>query len=499
MIKIRSAAQMKAADPFTIEEKGVPSLTLMERAARAVLGVLTAHFKYDSVLVLCGSGNNGGDGFALARMLHQRGCHVRVCYPAAWGEDGTPDKSAMSEACAAQLAALPAEIEITHTPSLEGVDTVVDALFGFGLSRPVEGELAAAIDAVNASGLPVLSIDLPSGVCADTGRVLGTAIRAAITVCITSEKQGQRLFPAADHIGMPVTVDIGVQAPEDALCSYLLEARDIAALPERPATAHKGSCGRVLVIGGSRGMAGAAHLSAKAAYRMGAGYVEIFAPQENRLVHQIALPEAILSLYDADDLDEAALLAALSRADAVAIGMGLSTSPVARRMVGLTLQHARVPLVLDADALNLISASKGLSSLLRARTAPSILTPHPAEAARLLATTVQDLQEDLFGSAATLAEKFGAISVLKGARTVIHNGKTAYLNCHGNCGMATAGSGDVLSGVIAALLADKCAPEKAAYLGVLAHALAGDAAAAALGARAVMASDIIDKLGDTIR
>ncbi len=492
MTDILSAARMQAADRAEIA-RGTPSRILMERAAKAALKVLSLEFDCQKVLFLCGNGNNGGDGFAMARFFAEQGGAACVCYLGACLADGTPDTAQMSEDCATQYGLLPSTLPLSDSPELSGVTAVVDAVFGIGLSRAVEGKTAAVFQQLNQSKLPVLALDIPSGVHADSAAVLGTALKATRTVSMTAYKYGHLLYPGTLFCGRVSVADIGIPVTERS--AALLDRSDLERLPPRPPRAHKGTFGRVLVIGGSVGMSGAGYFSAKAAYRAGAGLVEIFAPEENRLIYQTQLPEALLTPYDPRALDKNALRDAISRADAIAIGMGLGTSPLTVRLLETVLNHAEVPLVLDADALNVLAEEPQLRLSLLACKAPVVLTPHLGEASRLLHASIAEISALPCRFAERLAKESGAVTVLKDARTLICDGERLVLNPYGNSGMATGGSGDVLSGVIAALLAAKAEPFEAAQLGVLLHALAGDAAVSKISNRALMASDMLDALG----
>lgn len=489
MKKIVTAAEMKNADAACIKG-GISALVLMERAARAAFELLLNEFQTDKVLLCCGSGNNGGDGLAMARMLAEHGIHATVCYLGDLTEEGKPNTAAMSEACAAQYALLPPEVSVITAPDFCGVTAVVDAIFGIGLSRPIEGKILAAVRAINEAALPVLAIDIPSGIHADNGAVQGGAVRATKTVAIGAQKYGHILFPGATLCGEVEVVDIGIAINEAK--GAQLERHDLSLLPPRPRRAHKGTFGRVLIIGGSPDMSGAALLAAKAAYRAGAGLVEILAHEENRLVYQIALPEAILTCYS-DENAEAQLKKALARADAIAIGMGLSQSETAKTLVALTLDTKTVPLVIDADAINLIAADLSLRARLYLRE-NAVLTPHPQELSRLAMTPLGEILKDLPRAAQALAKESGKIVALKDAHTVIAGDDRLFFNTFGNSGMATGGSGDVLAGIIASFAAQGAALLTATTCGVLAHALAGDAASERYGNRGLLASDIIDAL-----
>lgn len=494
MALITTVKQAYAQDKKAIRS-GTPSRTLMERAASAALSLLKTEFDTTSVLFVCGSGNNGGDGLAMARFFAEQGGDARVCYVGAW-KDEQPDAASASAECATQLSLLPAGIPVKKELDTIGVTAIVDAMFGIGLSREITGHCAEVIAAINQSTIPVLALDIPSGVIADTGAVATIAVRAAHTAAISALKFGHLLYPGAMLCGGLHVLDIGIPAPTDA--AQTLERADLAALPPRSVRGHKGSFGRILIIGGSVGMSGAAYFAAKAAYRTGAGLVEIFAPEQNRLIYQTQLPEALLTLYDPKTPDKKALREAIDRADAIAIGMGLGTAPLTQTLLETALHHAKAPLLLDADALNVLATTPELYAPLLACKAPLVITPHLGEAARLLGVPLSRIATDLPTAAELLFRRTGAVAVLKDARTLITDGTLLTVNTFGNNGMATGGSGDVLAGIITALLAVAKTPLLAARLGVLLHALAGDAAAKRCGTRAMMASDIIEELCDPL-
>ena len=516
MLPLLSAAQMRACDEYTINEKHVPSQHLMERAARAAIEVLRDEAVFalnhkTRIIVLCGSGNNGGDGFAMARFLFNEGLDVTVCYAGTW-QDGVPHTKKMSAECARQYTLWynAGGQTLSILPELRPDRTiVVDALFGIGLCREITGLTADWIEKVNESVIgnktPVLAVDVPSGVHADTGKILGTAIRATVTATIAYPKTGLLLYPAAAHIGKLRVCDIGITTEAlDAVSTHLLSPDDLSPILHRPAYANKGTFGRVLVIGGFPGMSGAPYFAAKSAYRAGAGLVEFLTAEANRTVLQTLLPEAVLSSFDPQNLpDEDALTSLLSRADSVVLGCGLGTSDAACALTEAILRLCIKPLVLDADALNLIAKHKHLQSLVADRTAPTVLTPHLGEAARLLACPIETITDDLFYAADALAQRYGAICVLKDTRTIVADGQSYYLQSHGNSGMATGGSGDCLAGLIGSLLAQhrhdtSLSPTFLASLGVLIHAMAGDHAATKLGEHALMANDLADAIGHVL-
>lgn len=475
MIPFLTGGQMKACDRYAIEKEGIPSRVLMERAARAAVeALLTEGFDLSCVTVAVGSGNNGGDGLAMARMLRESGYDVRVVFAGTLREDGTPDPSHMSEGFREQLALLPEAVSfLTEYPADNRTSAIVDAIFGIGVSRPVTGRGAELIEKINASGVRVLSVDLPSGIHSDTGAVMGCAVRASVTVTIDQYKAGLLLYPGKEYAGKVLCRDIGIgtdglahmeedlpkqsgQAPAKDSCTartgQVLTKEDLAALlPARPARSHKGTFGRVLVVAGSRAMAGAAYFAAKAAYRTGAGLVEILTPECNRVILQMLIPEAVLTVYEEETPDIPHIRAAVSRADAAVIGPGLGTGDFAMTVLRAVSGALTVPAVLDADGLNLVAAHPELRDTLQV---PLIFTPHPAEASRLLGVPVGDLLADLPGSALAIAHRFGVTCVLKNAATVTATPDgDLWINQSGNSGMATGGSGDVLSGILGGLLA----------------------------------------------
>ena len=525
MYPLLTVTQMRQCDEYTIHTLGVPSQVLMERAARAAIEVLYAEpalgmTDTTKLLVLCGCGNNGGDGFAMARFLWEAGVEAVVCYAGEW-QNGTPDTGKMSVECARQYAlwcacggktqdTLPAYFtEYRKKPTI-----IVDALFGIGLCREITGKAAEWITEIaHHPDTPVLAIDVPSGVDADSGRIPSIALRATATATMGAVKRGLLLHPAADFAGKLHLCDIGISLealreipdaqPVDAWC--FTEDADIADLLYRPPHGHKGTFGRVVILGGSRGMCGAPYFAAKSAYRAGSGLVEIVTDEANRIPLQTLLPEAVLTLLDPDALpsdEECSRL--FDRADSVVLGCGLGQSDVAYHMVEATLRLCTKPLVLDADALNLIAAHEPLQALMAARSTPTVITPHVGEAARLSGLTIASMAVDPFAASTTLARRYHAICVLKDARTVISDGgKYRLTQAHGNSGMATGGSGDCLAGLIGALLAKTrhypdALPVLTSAGAVLIHAMAGDRAAARLGESAVMASDIADAIGDAI-
>lgn len=500
-MRVLTAAEMRAADRRAIEELGVPPLVLMENAALGVVEALAARFPAaERVAILCGPGNNGGDGLAVARQLLTRGYDVRVAL-APCGRDLSPD-------CAAQLAICRAiGLDCTELPpgadlgeALEA-DLLVDALFGTGLARPLEGEWARLVETLAALPVPVLAVDLPSGLDADRQRPIGPFLPATLTVTFAAPKPAHVLAPAADGCGEVVVADLGVplgvEGGPGAL--HLLVAEELAAwLVERPRDAHKGLYGHVLLVAGGRGMAGAAILAARASVLGGAGLTTVAAPGELLAALAAASPESMaLAVAASPDgaLDESAaeaLVAAAAARSVVAVGPGIgrasgTTAAIARLVLGTDR-----PVVLDADGL---AAFEGGLERLAARSAPTVLTPHPGELGRLLGRSSAEIQADRLGAAREAAARSGAVVVLKGDRTVIAAPDAeAWINESGSPAMATGGSGDVLTGLLAARLAQGDEPTVAAALAVHLHGLAGELAAGAAGGPALPAGRLAEAI-----
>jgi NAD(P)H-hydrate epimerase len=472
-----NAAQSRELDREVTGKLGIAGVELLERAGAAAWEALNDHWPpARSIAVVCGAGNNGGDGYVLARLARAAGRKVRVlaCTP--------PADLRGDAAVAARDAQL--EIEPFAPAGLEGADLIVDAVFGTGLARPVEGLQRLAIEAINAAGAPVFAIDIPSGLSADTGAVLGAAVRAAATVTFIGLKPGLFTGAGPECAGRIEFRDLG--APASAYAAIRAAARRVdldaleALLPRRPRNAHKGDFGRVLVVGGDYGYAGAARMAAEAAARAGTGLVTVATRPEHAALIPAARPELMArGIAKANDL--APLLEA---ADVIAVGPGLGRSDWSQRLFAKVIESSR-PLVMDADALNLLAAEPAQSDRW-------ILTPHPGEAARLLGTDPATIQADRLRAAKELRDSFGGVVVLKGAGTAIVAADEVPAICSdGNPGMASGGMGDVLTGLIAGLLAQRFAPADAARLGVCLHARAADRAAAEGGERGLLAGDLM--------
>lgn len=490
---VLNSQEMKCCDNYTIEKVGLPSMVLMERAALAVVReALSCGCDLKRVLVVCGTGNNGGDGMAVARLLYEKGIPVDV-YLA--GEE---------EKCSAQAAA---QLGILRAIGLEPVSKmpsseytmIVDAIFGIGLTREVTGDYAQCIRMVNESEAFVLSVDVPSGINADDGRVMGVAVKADVTVSFAYEKIGLLLYPGAGYAGRVSVQDIGINCRglETPPPVYTYGKEDLERLPKRPAYSNKGSFGKVLLVAGAANMAGAAYLSAKAAYRMGAGLVRIYTGETNRHILQNLIPEAVLTTYKEEEASLEALKESLKWADVAAIGPGLGKSFTALRVLEYVLKNAQIPLIIDADGLNLLA---GHPEWLKEHKQQVIITPHLGEMSRLTGKEISDISSDLLHTAAEFARENELTCVLKDARTVVATpDQRIYINRTGNNGMATGGSGDVLTGVITGLIAQHMPVEEAAAFGVFLHGMAGDAAAKRCGMYGLMAHDLVDSISEILK
>jgi NAD(P)H-hydrate epimerase len=499
------AAGMRALDGHTIEKLGVPGELLMESAGRAVAeAVLALPESRDGVLVVCGSGNNGGDGLVVARHLHAVGAPVRAVL---LGDPRRLRGDAAANWKRARHAGVVLEGARWRAP---GRGVIVDAVFGTGLSRDVEGPAAAAlrkIDAARQKGnaLRVVAVDLPSGICADTGRVLGVAVRADETVTVSLPKLGLALEPGRSLAGRITVARIGIadDAPGTQPAAELwTRAAARAALPERPAAGHKGSFGHVLLAAGSEGKSGAAALAAEGAGRVGAGLVTVACPAGIHDLLEIKCTEAMTApLPDTSERSfaasaEAPLLELAASRDAVGLGPGVGQAAETVKWVRAVLPKLRRPLAVDADGLNALAGELGVVAR---RSAPTVLTPHPGEAGRLLGLSAGQVNEDRPGAARRLAEATGAVVLLKGAATVTADphGRIC-INATGGPALATGGTGDVLLGMVTGFLAQGLPAFEAAALAAHVHGAAADRLAARRGAAGVLAGDLARELPETL-
>jgi hydroxyethylthiazole kinase-like uncharacterized protein yjeF len=522
-MKILSAAQMREVDRLTTEKHGVPSLQLMENAATRTVEAIQkkfGDFSGNRVLVVCGRGNNGGDGASVARLLHEKGASVEVLLlghiSQTRGDARTNFERAKAIADAGASRLHFVEIEsseaLREEASRHRCDLIIDAIFGTGLTRPAEGLFEEAIRFINrkAGDTQVVSVDVPSGVASDSAELIGPAVRANLTVTFTAPKVATVLPPACDQCGGSIIVSIG--SPDELIDSSgsQLNLVDLAmiqawlASSRRGPHANKGDVGKVLVIAGSRGKTGAACLVGEAALRAGCGLVTIATPESSQpVVASSAIPECMteplaesvsgsVSREAADRVRELA-----AERDVIAIGPGLGSAEASTRaLVRAVVEKRERPMVADADALNALAPLD--ASLRASANLPLILTPHPGEMSRLVGKSISEVLRDRVETAREVATSHGVILVLKGSRTLIAapDGEV-YVNPTGNAGMATGGTGDVLTGIIAGLFAQKLDdPLGATIAAVYIHGLAGDLAASKLGTRAMIASDITAHLGD---
>ncbi|MDF7666375.1 NAD(P)H-hydrate dehydratase [Orbaceae bacterium ESL0727] len=495
-----SVAEMQRYDAQTIHQVGLPALLLMERAALSVMEQLKLNkFKLDNVAVVCGYGNNGGDGVAIARLLKLQQIAVTL-YMIGNGEHLSPEtKQQLKIADYYNLS-----IHTQLPDSFAHYTTVIDAIFGIGLNRMVSGIFADAIHLINQSQVAVLAVDIPSGIDADTGKKWGVAIKATQTVTFAYPKLGLILYPGADLTGKITVADIGIYA--DILpihYSYSFSALK-RLLPVRANYSNKGSFGRVLVIAGSQTMSGAAYFSAKAAYRTGAGLVRIYTPECNRTLLLSQLPEGLLTTYDPNQVDEAQLRETIQWASVIVIGPGMGLSATTKQILTAVLTERLVPVIIDADGLNVLAEDMSmLSNATRQASSqhqPIIVTPHLGEMARLTHRSIAEISDHLLSCAKQFASQYRVICVLKDTRTIVAaaDEEAIYINQSGNNGMATGGAGDVLTGIIAGLIAQHLPVLTSVTTAVYLHGLAGDAAAQKRTAYSVIADDIIDGISDVL-
>lgn len=490
------AEGMRGVDAWAIQELGVPSLELMEAAGRAVAEAVAGLAPEGPIRVVCGKGNNGGDGFVAARLLREMGFEVEtlLLWP---GEELRGDAAVNFERFGGEL--------LAGDPAgrLDGSGAVVDAIFGTGFEGAPREPAAAAIEAINRCGAPVVACDIASGVDASTGEVAGEAVEADVTVSFHAAKLGQRVAPGKWHTGELRVAPIGIPdgAPGDAAGGEI-DAAVLALAPHRGPRSTKFSSGQVAVAGGSRGLTGAVRMSSLAAIRAGAGYATVAVPADLEMVFELAQPEVMSVGCPGGDgclvpASEKALLRTFEGAAAGVFGPGLGRDPGSFELARAAVPRIEAPLVLDADGLN---AFAGRLGELAVRPAPTVLTPHAGELGRLLERDSGEIGAHRLASAREAATQAGAIVVLKGDDTIVTDGSRVAVNALSAPALATAGSGDVLSGVTAALLARGLEPFAAACAAVIAHARAGRDAAARVGnSESVIAGDVIDSIPLAIR
>lgn len=489
-----NAAQMKAADQYTIQKLEVPSLELMEHAAQACVQVLEDE-KVDlsHVCVVCGSGNNGGDGFAIARVLQNNRYSVEtfcVGNPEHYTEE-TQEQMHRLQECGGK---------ITYgMPQEDSYSVIIDAVFGVGLSRKVEGRYRQVIEQMNRMRGTKFAVDIPSGLSATTGCILGCAFKADYTVTFQLKKIGLELSQGRTMAGRVIVPDIGIST--DSICEdqeiVRTAGKDIyrKMLPDRPEDSNKGTYGRLLVIAGSKGMAGAAYLNAHAAYMTGAGLVRIYTSSDNREILQTLLPEAIITTYEEYNKEE--LLSLLTWADSVCIGSGLGMSRLSEKILKTVIEYVKVPCLIDADGLNLLAENNNYLNQMAERR--FVITPHMKEMSRLTGISVEELKADRIQILKDFISRYRITCVLKDSRTLIASEeKGIRMNLTGNSAMAKAGSGDVLAGVISGWMVQGKEAEDAAELGTYIHGLSGDLAKFEKGVYSVMARDLIEYISKAL-
>ena len=516
-MKIVTAQQMQQLDQQAIEEYGIPGLILMENAGSGVLREMERHYGRCAgkvVTVVAGSGNNGGDGLVIARHLLQKGNTVHVFLLGS-------SKSAKSDARTnlqiyqkiggvTHRLTTPGQLE-TLREHLRHSNLIVDAIWGTGLNRTRTGQtgeiIPRVIALIHSVSTPVVSVDIPSGICSDTGEMVGNAVQADLTVTFGLPKRGHYLYPGAAHRGTLKVIDIGFPS---ALIEtipaglQLLDREEVrGTLPSRTPDAHKGKYGHILVIAGSVGKTGAASLASVSALRVGAGLVTLALPAslnpvlERKLTEVMTHPVAETPAQTLSTSAEKELLELARNKSAVVLGPGLSTHQETQALIRKLIQSIEVPIILDADGINALS---GHLEPLKASRAPVILTPHPGEMSRLLDLSSPQIQNDRLGHAGRFSREHRVWLVLKGALTILADPEGSLsINPTGNEGMATGGTGDVLSGVLGGLLAQGLPPSEAMKTGTYLHGLAGDLAASQKGTMGLIASDIIDKLPQALQ
>ena len=503
-----TAQTMRELDRAAIGDYGIPGAVLMENAgAGAVRAILEKWPSIRRVAIVSGSGNNGGDGYVIARHLINRGVEA-VTFLMADREKIRGDARINLDVLArmnAPLASVKSEKDLERLRAgLSAYDLIVDAVFGTGLAKELTGIHAKCVEVLNSANLPICAVDIPSGLCSDTGRPLGCATRADLTCTYGLRKIGQVIYPGAEYVGKLVLVDIGL--PRDMVERLAGQNRLLSAsyvrglLPSRKPDAHKGDFGHLLVVAASPGKTGAAAMCAEAAVRSGAGLVTVAVPASLNAILEVKITEAMtLPIADGGsgyiaseawrDMD-----GAVKRATALAIGPGIATELGTKEFFFELIAKTKTPMVIDADGLNILATKP---TALKKSGARTVLTPHPGEMARLLGISNAEVQADRIGAARMLAEKTGATVLLKGARTIVAapDGVIA-VNPTGNAGMASGGTGDVLTGIIGALLAQGLKPFDAACAGAWIHGRAGDIAALDIGEISLKAGDLIDALPD---
>jgi len=509
-MKVVTAEEMRVIDRRTIERYSIPGTVLMERAGLAVASRIKDAFSPRKVIIIAGSGNNGGDGLVVARNLYNEGWDVKV-FLTVKPEDLKGD-ALLQYRIAVKFGLkiyLMNEFLTNYSSLITRHCILVDALLGTGISKNVTGALSEVISYLNRSNVPIFSVDIPSGISSDNGQIMGEAVRADYTVTFGLPKRGHLLYPGAQHSGKLFIEDIGF--PKELLNSEKLHIELLTKdkvsplIPQRPRYSHKGNYGHVLIIAGSKGKTGAAIMAAKACLRSGAGLVTLGIPKSLADVFQSRVTEEmILALPDKGDgtLSQRASRVILNflneRATTLAIGPGIGISSDTKKLMDILIKTSTIPMLIDADGINSLKGERAIFSKSKV---PIILTPHLGEMARLLgkqkcvSVKTQDIERNRVNIPVSFAKETGTYLVLKGVPTIIAGPDgMAYINSTGNPGMASAGTGDVLTGMISAFLSQGLSPTHASILGVYMHGFAGDSAAAEKGEHTLIATDIIEKI-----
>ena len=507
-MKIVTPEQMNLIDKFCSDKLGLPSIILMENAALSVVHEtekILGSVEGKKICLVAGKGNNGGDAFAAARHLFNRGADITVYICTNISEirsDALINLEILSKLEIKIYELADVKMLKMLKSALMNSDLVIDGIFGTGIKGDVIGLHADIINLLNLSGKKILSIDIPSGISGKTGKVMGTAIKAIKTVTFCLPKIGLILHPGCEYAGKLVIADIGI--PKNALNQLQIDINIIDSLtvgniiPKRFDNSNKGNYGKVMIVSGSNGMTGSGCLCARASLRTGSGLAYLGVPSSLASIYGEAVQEPILIPLDDDDSGylskncKAKILENLKKVDTIVAGPGLSVNSEIEDIINSIIINTEVPLVLDADALNAIAENTDILKELKAET---VITPHPGEMARLTGMTVEEVQADRIKTACDFTKKWNVITVLKGSRTIVAlPDGTIFINTNGNAGMSTAGMGDILSGIIASLIGQGVKPSDAAIAGVYIHGAAGDAVAAKMGMHGMIASDVVEML-----
>ncbi len=507
-MKITTSEEMRQLDKDAQITYGIPSLILMENAGIQTVRHIEERYgnlKNKNITVVCGKGNNGGDGLVIARHSANKGADASVCL--------LSDAKEISKDSKANLEI----IKRMNVPVYAGVagikngikkaDIIIDAIFGTGLKKDISGIYAKAIDLINRSKKPVIAVDIPSGINSDNGQIKGCAVRADLTVTFCLPKIGHLIYPGAEYSGSLKIADISI--PKDlidksSIKTHLITKESVSQiLPKRRPDAHKGEFGHLFILAGSPGLTGAAVMAGLSALRIGTGLVTLGVPEglnhifETKLTEAMTLPLAQTNEQTISPAAKNKILNFLKKADAIAIGPGLSQNRETTQLVRELIREVRMPMVIDADAINAIA---GHADILKKAKAQVIITPHPGELSRLLNSAADEINRDRIAIARKTAEQYNVIVVLKGANTVIAEPDgNVYINNTGNPGMASGGTGDVLTGMAAGLICQKVSPVSAAIAGVFLHGLAGDIAEKEKGESGLIAGDVIEKIPEACK